>query len=227
MKKNIFQYKKRIDFLYQERLRIEKLKIPEQKYLLSGFTHIAGLDEVGRGSLAGPVVAAAVIIKDLELFFISGLKDSKKIPEEKRTLLSHLIIEKAYDIGIGSVDSDIIDEINILQATLLAMKRAIGSLKKQPDYLLVDALTIPDVDIAQDSIVRGEYKSISIAAASIIAKVYRDRLMREYHKTYPAYGFDRHKGYGTQLHLEMIRKKGICPLHRKTFKGVQLDNIQK
>lgn len=227
MKKNIFHYKKRISFLYQERLRIEKLKIPEQKHLLSGFTYIAGLDEAGRGALAGPVVAAAVVIKDLELFFISGLKDSKKIPEEKREYLSQLIIEKAYDIGIGSVDSDTIDEINILQATLLAMKRAIASLKKRPDYLLVDALIIPNTAIAQDNIIKGENKSISIAAASIIAKVYRDGLMREYHKAYPAYEFGQHKGYGTKRHLEMIRKKGICPLHRKTFKGVLLDNIQK
>ena len=226
LKKSISYYQKKIGFLYQERLRIEKLKILERKLLFSGFTFIAGIDEAGRGALAGPVVAAAVVIKDIDTFFIPDLKDSKKIAERKREYLYELIMERACHVGIGSVDSETIDKVNILEATLLAMKRAINSLKQCPDYLLVDAIKIPYTSIPQDSLISGEDRSISIAAASVVAKVHRDRLMREYHKIYPSYQFGQHKGYGTQKHLQAIRTDGICPIHRKTFNGVLSDNLK-
>ena len=220
MPERIARFKKKIDFLYQERIRIEKLKNYEQKLFLSGYSCIAGLDEAGRGALAGPVVAAAIVIKDLSSFFIADLKDSKKITKNKRELLFELIKKKTSDIGIGIVDSITIDKINILNATILAMKRAIRSLRQYPDFLLIDALKIPRVVTPQMNLIKGEDKSISIAAASIIAKVYRDNLMREYHEKYPSYHFNQHKGYGTRKHLEAIRINGICPIHRKTFKGV-------
>lgn len=209
--------------MYKERIRIEKLKIIEHQLFNYGFRFIAGIDEVGRGALAGPVVAAAVIIKDIDSFFITDLKDSKKINRRKRENLSKLIREKSYDIGIGIVDSATIDRINVLQATLLAMKRAIVSLKHYPDYLLVDALSIPLVGIPQQSIIKGEDKSISIAAASIVAKVYRDNLMKKYHEQYPYYLFDKNAGYGTKNHLTAIKIHGICPIHRKSFKGVLIN----
>ncbi|NLL62011.1 MAG: ribonuclease HII [Candidatus Atribacteria bacterium] len=226
LKKSISHYQKKISFLCKERLRVEKLKILERKLLFSGFTLIAGLDEAGRGALAGPVVAAAVVIKDINTFFIADLKDSKKIAERKREYLYELIMERACNVGIGSVDSETIDKVNILEATLLAMKRAINSLKQCPDYLLIDAIKIPYISIPQDSLIRGENRSISIAAASVVAKVYRDRLMREYHKMYPSYQFDQHKGYGTKKHLQAIRAGGTCPIHRKTFSGVLSDNLK-
>ncbi len=221
MRKKYFRLKRKINYLYQERIRIEKLKTIERKLFQAGFRLIAGIDEVGRGALAGPVVAAAVIIKDIDSFFITDLKDSKKLNNRKREYLSKLIIEKSYDIGIGIIDPDTIDQINILRATLLAMKRAVMSLKYCPDYLLVDALNIPFIDIPQDSIIKGEDKSISIAAASIVAKVYRDNLMKKVHKQYPLYLFNQNMGYGTKNHLIALKIHGICPIHRKSFKGVK------
>lgn len=223
MKEKYYLFRKKLYFLYKERIRIEKLKIIEHQLFNYGFRFIAGIDEVGRGALAGPVVAAAVIIKDIDSFFITDLKDSKKINRRKRENLSKLIREKSYDIGIGIVDSATIDRINVLQATLLAMKRAIVSLKHYPDYLLVDALSIPLVGIPQQSIIKGEDKSISIAAASIVAKVYRDNLMKKYHEQYPYYLFDKNAGYGTKNHLTAIKIHGICPIHRKSFKGVLIN----
>lgn len=220
MIKNILRLRRKINFLYQERIRIEKLKTIERKLLFSGFHCIAGLDEVGRGALAGPVVAAAVVLRDIDSFFITDLKDSKKISKNKREYLYKLIMDKSCDMGIGLVNPSTIDRVNILKATLLAMTRAIASLSQHPDYLLIDALKIPFIKTAQKSIIKGEDRSISIAAASIVAKVYRDNIMKEFHKKYPIYLFDQNMGYGTKKHFAAIEANGICPIHRKSFKGV-------
>ncbi len=225
MIKKVLRLRKKIIFLYQEKIRIEKLKSVEQGLSLSGFHYIAGIDEVGRGALAGPVVAAAVVIKNINSFFITGLKDSKKINKTKREYLSKLIIENSCDIGVGLVNPATIDRINILKATLLAMKRAIDSLNQRPDYLLIDALRIPYIGIEQNNMINGEDNSISIAAASVVAKVFRDNLMEKFHNKYPLYLFNKNMGYGTKKHLAAIKAYGICPIHRKTFKGVLIDKI--
>lgn len=181
-----------------------------------GYQSIAGVDEVGRGPLAGPVVACACILpKEL---CISGVTDSKALSAKRRidlekTLTSHT--EVFFALGVISPQE--IDAVNILQATLLAMRQAVLALSKKPDYLLVDGRDVPDTEIAARALVRGDSLSQSIAAASIIAKVHRDALMLEYHKLYPQYGFDKHKGYGTKLHLEAIAKHGITPIHRRSF----------
>ena len=176
---------------------------------------ICGIDEVGRGPLAGPVYAAAVILpKDCDILYIN---DSKKLSEKKREILSAEIKEKAVAWAIGTADNKRIDEINILQATYEAMREAIKKLEIKPDILLNDAVTIPSVDIKQIPIIKGDAKSASIAAASIVAKVARDALMAEYAKEYPGYGFERNKGYGTAEHIAAIREKGITPIHRMTF----------
>ena len=180
-----------------------------------GYTYIGGIDEAGRGPLAGPVVAAVVVFKPGTK--IEGINDSKKLSEAKRDELFDIIKEQALDYGIGIVQKDEIDEYNILNATYMAMKKAINCLKKTPDYLLVDAAHVPDVNIDQKSIIKGDSKSISIAAASILAKVTRDSLMYEYDKMYPEYGFASHKGYGTDQHYKAIREHGITPIHRKSF----------
>ena len=224
MIRRVLRLRRKINFLYQERIRIEKLKIIERKLLFSGFRCIAGLDEVGRGALAGPVVAAAVVLRDIGSFYITDLKDSKKIGKNKREFLYKLIIEKASDIGIGLSSPSTIDRINILKATLLAMTRAIASLSQRPDYLLIDALKIPFIETEQESIIKGEDRCISIATASIVAKVYRDNLMKEFHKKYPIYLFNQNMGYGTKKHFAAIKTNGICPIHRKTFKGVIVSN---
>jgi ribonuclease HII len=216
----MFSLRKRISFLYQERKRIEVLKHFEKKLSIAGFQNIAGIDEVGRGALAGPVVAAAVILQGIDSFFVAHLKDSKKINKAKREYLFDIIKEKSFDLGIGVVSSDIIDRINIAQATFLAMKRAIMNLQHFPDYILVDAFEIPYIHIQQDHFIKGEDISVSIAAASIVAKVYRDQLMSNFHEKYPFYQFNHNVGYGTRDHMMAIQKFGICPLHRKTFKGV-------
>ena len=182
---------------------------------LKGFNKICGIDEAGRGPLAGPVVAAVVVFKPGTK--IEGINDSKKLSEAKRNELFDIIKNEALDYGIGIVQRDEIDEYNILNATYMAMKKAINCLKKSPDYLLVDAAHIPDIDIAQKAIIKGDSKSISIAAASILAKVTRDSLMYEYDKMYPEYGFSSHKGYGTDQHYQAIRQHGITPIHRKSF----------
>ncbi len=187
----------------------------EELYYNKGYINVAGIDEAGRGPLAGPVVAAAVILdrkKD-----ISGINDSKKLSEKKRNLLYSILTEEALAIGIGIVDEATIDLINIKNATHLAMKKAIENLKIKPDFLLIDAESLKDIKIPQHAIIKGDCRSFSIAAASIIAKVERDRIIVSYESVYPGYGFAKHKGYGTKEHFECIRKYGLLPIHRRTF----------
>lgn len=185
----------------------------ERKY--ADCEYICGIDEVGRGPLAGPVVAGAVILPKDEM--ILYLNDSKKLSEKKREELYDIIMEKAVATGIGIVSPARIDEINILQATYEAMRMAIANLKVQPTLLLNDAVTIPQVDIKQVPIIKGDAKSVSIAAASIIAKVTRDRLMVEYDEVLPGYGFASNKGYGSAVHIEALKTMGATPIHRQTF----------
>lgn len=209
------QAQKKLDNLAKERARIEKLKEYERKY--ESYGYICGIDEVGRGPLAGPVVAGAVILpKDCDILYIN---DSKKLSEKKREELYDIIMEKAVATGIGMVSPARIDEINILQATYEAMRQAIQNLAVTPDILLNDAVTIPEVKIPQVPIIKGDAKSISIGAASIIAKVTRDRLMVEYDKVMPEYGFASNKGYGSQVHIEALKKYGASPIHRQSFIG--------
>lgn len=183
-----------------------------------GFHVIAGVDEAGRGPLAGPVTAAAVILP--EGLRIDGIRDSKKIPEKEREHLFWEIVYNAASIGVGIVDAEDIDRINILRATKLAMHTAISNLKNMPHIILIDAVSLPSVKVRQYPIIKGDARSASIGAASIVAKVIRDRMMAEYHAQYPHYGFDKHKGYGTRLHIESIKKYGPSPIHRKTFQKV-------
>lgn len=180
---------------------------------------IAGIDEAGRGPLAGPVAAAAVIFGEVQP--VEGLKDSKLLAPARREALAEKIKEKALSYAIAFVEPSVIDEINILQASLLAMTRAVRALKMRPDYLLIDGTFIlPDFRAAQRAIVKGDRLSFSVAAASILAKVARDAVMREMDKSYPGYGFAGHKGYGTAEHLEALRRHGPCPIHRMTFRPV-------
>lgn len=180
-----------------------------------GYKIICGVDEAGRGPLAGPVYAAAVVLEKGQT--IEGVNDSKKLSEKKRELLFDKIINECKDYSIGTASEKEIDELNILQATFLAMKRAVDSLSVKPDCALVDGNQIPNLDCDVTTVVKGDAKSESIAAASILAKVSRDRYMLEMAEKYPQYGFEKHKGYGTKLHYEMIEKYGICDIHRKTF----------
>ena len=191
----------------------------ERKLTLRGFKAIAGIDEAGRGPLAGPVVASAVILKMGDE--INGLTDSKKLSPKKRDSLFEEINKRALAIGIGISEADEVDRVNILQATLLAMQRAIDQLNIDPDYLIIDGITPLPVKTPQETIKKGDSRSYSIAAASIIAKVTRDRLMVEYDIKYPHYGFAGHKGYGSKLHMEAIAKYKPCPIHRRTFGGVR------
>ena len=190
----------------------------ETKSFAKGFFKIAGIDEAGRGPLAGPVVSAAVILPSS--FPISDVKDSKKLTPVKRADLYEKIYEHAISIGIGIVDSIEIDRINILKASLMSMAISVENLKPQPDYLLIDGKFRISSNLPQEPVIRGDSLSISIAAASIIAKVTRDRLMERYHIDYPEFGFARHKGYPTKAHKEAIREFGPCPIHRRSFKGV-------
>lgn len=206
---------KKLDKMRAENERLERINIFENEGYEKGFTYIGGIDEAGRGPLAGPVVAAVVVFKAGTK--IEGINDSKKLSEAKRDELFEIIKEEALDYGIGIVQKDEIDEYNILNATYMAMKKAVNCLKQKPDYLLVDAAHIPDVDIEQKSIIKGDSKSISIAAASILAKVTRDSIMYEYDKMYPEYGFASHKGYGTDQHYKAIREHGITSIHRRSF----------
>ncbi len=180
-----------------------------------GYKIICGVDEAGRGPLAGPVYAAAVILEKGQT--IEGVNDSKKLSEKKRELLFDKIINECKDYSIGTASEKEIDELNILQATFLAMKRAVDGLSVKPDCALVDGNQIPNLDCDVTTVVKGDAKSESIATASILAKVSRDRYMLEMAEKYPQYGFEKHKGYGTKLHYEMIEKYGICDIHRKTF----------
>lgn len=211
--KLVEQAGKRLEKLEAERARIENLKKYEKEY--AEYSYICGIDEVGRGPLAGPVVAGAVILpKDCDILYIN---DSKKLSAAKREELYDVIMEKAVSVGIGMVGPERIDEINILQATYEAMRQAIGQLDPQPDLLLNDAVTIPKVEIRQVPIIKGDAKSISIGAASIIAKVTRDRLMENYEDIYPGYGFAANKGYGSAEHIAALKKLGPTLIHRATF----------
>lgn len=197
---------------YEEMMRFENEAFQQ------GARFIAGLDEVGRGPLAGPVVSAAVILpKECQIL---GLNDSKQLSAKKREELFIEIQNKAVAVGIGVVSPEEIDRINIYQASRLAMKEALIDLAVKPEHLLIDAMTI-ETDIPQQSLIKGDTRSISIAAASIIAKVYRDNLMKDFHDVYPFYGFDQNAGYGTKVHLEGLVAHGICPIHRKTFAPVK------
>ena len=190
----------------------------ETKAVAGGYKNIAGVDEAGRGPLAGPVVAAAVIFP--AKIDIAGLDDSKKLSPKKREELFPQIQAEAVAYGVAIVDSEVIDKINILQASLLAMKQAVEQLQTVPDLLLIDGNQKIDTTLDQWAVVKGDSKSLSIAAASVLAKVTRDRVMKDYHKLYPQYEFHRHKGYGTKLHRALIEEHGPCPIHRSTFKGV-------
>lgn len=213
MTKKEEQELKRQAKLEKERARIEAMKVYEREYEDHGW--ICGIDEVGRGPLCGPVVAGAVILpKDCQILY---LNDSKKLSEKKREALYDVIMEQAVAVGIGMASPERIDEINILQATYEAMRQAISNLKVKPAVLLNDAVTIPGVDILQVPIIKGDAKSVSIAAASIIAKVTRDRMMVEYDRIYPGYDFASNKGYGTKVHMEALRSIGPCEIHRRTF----------
>ncbi len=189
----------------------------EREYLQKGFTAVAGVDEVGRGPLAGPVVCAAVILPLEEEVRIAGIDDSKKLSAKKRELLAEQIKRTARAYSICEVDAQTIDEINILQATRLCMKRAVESLSISADMVLTDGNMTLDISVPQRSIVKGDALVCSIGAASILAKVYRDTLMREYAKEFPEYGFEKNAGYGTAVHIQAIRETGICRIHRKTF----------
>ncbi len=194
----------------------------EKKAFESGYRIICGVDEAGRGPLAGPVYAAAVILPEGHI--VEGVNDSKKLSEKKRDILYEKIIDECVCYSVGTASEKEIDDINILQATFLAMKRAVGGLAVAPDIALIDGNKKPGLDIEEWDIVKGDSKSANIAAASIIAKVSRDRYMLEMAEKYPEFQFEKHKGYGTKLHYEMIEKYGISPIHRKTFLKKILDN---
>ena len=215
VQKLIQQYRKKLDTLEKERGRIEIMKEYEHKYEHLGY--LCGIDEVGRGPLAGPVVACAVILpKDCDILW---LNDSKKLTAKKREELYDVILDEAVSVGIGMASPERIDEINILQATYEAMRQAVSKLSVHPQLLLNDAVTIPEITIPQVPIIKGDAKSVSIAAASILAKVTRDHMMEEYDKEYPEYGFAKHKGYGTPAHIAAIKEFGPTPIHRRSFIG--------
>ncbi len=207
------QAAKRLEALEKEKRRIEKLRMYEEQY--GEYSYICGIDEVGRGPLAGPVAAAAVILpKDCRILYIN---DSKQLSEKKREELYTVITEQAVVYAVGFASPERIDEINILQATYEAMREAVGKLNPQPDLLLNDAVKIPGIAIPQVPIIKGDAKSISVGAASIVAKVTRDRLMAEYDSMFPEYGFAGNKGYGSTSHIEALKKYGPTPIHRRSF----------
>ena len=204
---------KRLAALEKERARIETLRRYEEQY--SEYEYICGVDEVGRGTLAGPVVAGAVILpKGCRILYIN---DSKQLSEKKREELYDVITGQAAAWAVGCVSPERIDEINILQATYEAMRQAVGRLRPVPDLLLNDAVQIPGISIPQVPVIKGDAKSITIGAASIVAKVTRDRMMQQYDKTYPEYGFAENKGYGSREHIEALQKHGPTPIHRRSF----------
>ena len=199
-----------------EEERMSRLKKTDKEFYDMGLNYICGIDEAGRGPLAGPVVVASVIMPKDSM--IEGVNDSKKVSEKKREKLYDQILEEAISYGIGIIYQDEIDEINILQATKKGLTEALKSMKVKPDAILVDALTgIDTLGIPYKSIIKGDATSYSIAAASIVAKVTRDRIMREWDSVYPEYGFAGHKGYGTAKHIAAIKQYGLCPIHRKSF----------
>ncbi len=220
-------HNKEIEIVYMFKLgkretkRLQKLNIYEEEARQQGYHQIAGLDEAGRGPLAGPVVAAACIIPEGVL--IAGVNDSKQLtPEERASLYQILIQDERISYGVGIIDSQTIDKINIFQATIAAMLMAISKLPKAPDVLFVDGMKLPHPSIPAKKIIDGDAKSQSIAAASIIAKETRDRLMVEFHQQWPLYGFNQHKGYGTEKHLEALKTHGPCPIHRKSYEPVKV-----
>jgi len=218
VQKLIQSWKKRMEMQQKEKLKFEQMLSYENDVWEKGIQYIAGIDEVGRGPLAGPVVAAAVILpKD---FILYGVDDSKKLSEKKRDEYYTYIINNALTYGVGIVSNERIDEINIYEATKEAMQEAIQKLTITPEHLLIDAMKLP-LDIEQQSIIKGDANSISIACASIVAKVVRDRLMKEIHEEYPHYAFDKNAGYGTKDHLKGLEQFGYTPYHRKSFSPIK------
>ncbi|MEH7084662.1 ribonuclease HII [Neobacillus drentensis] len=214
----VHRWKKKYAEKQQLKEKFEEMNVYEHNWRLKGFEMIAGVDEVGRGPLAGPVVAAAVILPND--FFLAGIDDSKKLSEKKRLEYDSIIRKEAIAFSISMIHAQEIDEMNIYQATKKAMKTAIASLDPKPDFLLIDAMKL-DIPFPSESIIKGDAKSISIAAASIVAKVARDTLMKEISQTYPVYGFQQNMGYGTKEHIEAIKQHGITSYHRKTFAPVK------
>ena len=215
VKKLIEGFEKKLDNYYAELRRIEELSAFENKLKSEGYKLIAGIDEVGRGPFAGPVVTAVVILDDKTQ--ILGINDSKKLSAAKREELNEIILSKAICCSFGIVSPKIIDEINILQATYIAMQKAIEDMITKPDFILADAVTIPKISIPQKGIIHGDARSISIGAASIIAKVKRDAMMDEYDKAFPEYGFSRNKGYGSAEHITALKEFGPTAIHRRSF----------
>ena len=214
----ISKRKRELQKQVDEDLRLEKMLAYEKELYAQGIDLIAGVDEVGRGPLAGPVVAAAVILP--EDCKISGLNDSKKIPKSKHKEIYEAVLQNAIAIGIGVKDNHVIDQVNIYEATKLAMMEAIGQLEPQPQHLLIDAMKL-DLPISQTSIIKGDANSLSIAAASIVAKVTRDQMMEEFDREYPGYDFAQNAGYGTAKHLAGLDKLGVTPIHRRSFEPVK------
>ena len=218
VQKAIEKRKRAIQAELDEDLRLEQMLQYEKELYQAGYQTIAGIDEVGRGPLAGPVVAATVILPPG--CKIKGLNDSKKIPKKKHQDIYQAVMDKALAVGVGLIDNEIIDQVNIYEATKLAMKDALSKLSLKPDYLLIDAMKL-DIDIPQESIIKGDANSLSIAAASIVAKVTRDKLMADYDKEFPGYDFAKNAGYGTKSHLQGLERNGVTPIHRKTFEPVK------
>lgn len=203
----------------KEKIRLRRLYLHEEQCYRQGAELVAGIDEAGRGPLAGPVVASAVVLPPYTL--LNGLNDSKLVTPERREILFAQIRSGAVGVGIGEADAQMIDKYNILEATKIAMKQAIKNLGVTPDFLLIDAVRLDGLSIPQSNIIKGDRVSASIAAASIIAKVYRDRLMLSLHEQFPQYGFNQHKGYGTKEHMAALAKYGPCPFHRRSFAPVR------
>ena len=214
----ISKRKRELQKQVEEDLRLEKMLAYEKELYAQGIQLIAGVDEVGRGPLAGPVVAAAVILP--ENCKIPGLNDSKKIPKSKHQAIYQAVLDQALSVGIGVKDNRIIDQVNIYEATKLAMLEAIQELDQQPQHLLIDAMKL-DLPISQTSIIKGDANSLSIAAASIVAKVTRDQMMAAYDQEYPGYDFGQNAGYGTSKHLEGLEKYGVTPIHRRSFEPIK------
>jgi len=214
----ISKRKRELQKQVEEDLRLEKMLAYEKELYAQGIQLIAGVDEVGRGPLAGPVVAAAVILP--ENCKIPGLNDSKKIPKSKHQAIYQAVLDQALSVGIGVKDNQVIDQVNIYEATKLAMLEAIQELDQQPQHLLIDAMKL-DLPISQTSIIKGDANSLSIAAASVVAKVTRDQMMAAYDQEYPGYDFGQNAGYGTSKHLEGLEKYGVTPIHRRSFEPIK------
>lgn len=215
VKKLLTRYYRQQEFLRRKREKAEMMLIEEKNLWSQGYSFLGGIDEAGRGPLAGPVVSACVILP--EGFCLDGVDDSKKLSSEKREILYDIICKKAVAVGIGIADPNQIDKVNIYNATVESMIQAVNACSRQPDYLLIDAMRLNKISLPQLSIIGGDAKSQSIAAASVVAKVTRDRIMDGFAKLYPEYGFDRHKGYGTKEHISAIRTYGLSPIHRQSF----------